>query len=130
MKKFEKDNEVLGERLRAVRKRLGWTQRKMAVFLNLDSTYVSQLENGRKPVDESYVLRAEAAEREKPAGPRATGSPDEMREGVVAYMATLSAEDKLRLIRESEGAAVASSRTRMAGIETLKAAAEKVKKEL
>ena len=36
----------------------------MAQKLNLDSTYLSQLENGRREVDEFYVNRAEEMARE------------------------------------------------------------------
>jgi len=48
----------------AARKRLGWSQVQMAQRLNLDPTYLSQLENGRREVDEFYVNRAEELARE------------------------------------------------------------------
>jgi transcriptional regulator with XRE-family HTH domain len=48
-----------GKLLMASRKRLGLSQVQMAQKLNLDSTYLSQLENGRREVDEFYVQRAE-----------------------------------------------------------------------
>jgi len=48
----------------AARKRLGYSQVQMAAKLNLDSTYLSQLENGRREVDEFYVQRAEELARE------------------------------------------------------------------
>ena len=48
----------------AARKRLGFSQVQMAQKLNLDSTYLSQLENGRREVDEFYVQRAEELARE------------------------------------------------------------------
>ena len=44
--------------LRETRKRMGWTQQRMAKELGLDSTYLSQLENDRRPVDEYYITRA------------------------------------------------------------------------
>jgi ribosome-binding protein aMBF1 (putative translation factor) len=48
-----------GKLLVAVRKRLGFSPAQMAEKLNLDSTYLSQLENGRREVDEFHVQRAE-----------------------------------------------------------------------
>jgi len=53
-----------GKLLVAARKRLGFSQVQMAAKLNLDSTYLSQLENGRREVDEFYVQRAEELARE------------------------------------------------------------------
>jgi transcriptional regulator with XRE-family HTH domain len=53
-----------GKLLMAARKRMGFSQVQMAQKLNLDSTYLSQLENGRREVDESYVQRAEELARE------------------------------------------------------------------
>jgi transcriptional regulator with XRE-family HTH domain len=52
-------NSDKGKLLMAARKRLGFSQVQMAEKLNLDSTYLSQLENGRREVDEFYVQRAE-----------------------------------------------------------------------
>lgn len=51
----------------AARKRIGLRQVEMAERLNLDSTYLSQLENGRREVDEFYVRWAEelATEHER-----------------------------------------------------------------
>ena len=48
----------------AARKRLGLNQVQMAQKLNLDPTYLSQLENGRREVDEFYVHRSEELARE------------------------------------------------------------------
>jgi transcriptional regulator with XRE-family HTH domain len=53
-----------GKLLMAARKRLGLSQVQMAQKLNLDSSYLSQLENGRREVDEFYVHRAEEMVRE------------------------------------------------------------------
>jgi transcriptional regulator with XRE-family HTH domain len=53
-----------GKLLISARKRLGLSQVEMAQKLNLDSTYLSQLENGRREVDEFYVNRAEELARE------------------------------------------------------------------
>ena len=58
------NNFEKGKLLIAARKRLGWSQVQMAQKLNLDSTYLSQLENGRREVDEFYVQRAEELARE------------------------------------------------------------------
>jgi transcriptional regulator with XRE-family HTH domain len=57
-------NVEKGKLLVAARKRLGFSQVQMAEKLNLDSTYLSQLENGRREIDEFYVLRAEELARE------------------------------------------------------------------
>jgi transcriptional regulator with XRE-family HTH domain len=57
-------NVEKGKLLVAARKRLGFSQVQMAEKLNLDSSYLSQLENGRREVDEDYVLRAEELARE------------------------------------------------------------------
>jgi transcriptional regulator with XRE-family HTH domain len=53
-----------GRLLMAARKRLGFSQVQMAEKLNLDSSYLSLLENGRREVDEFYVQRAEELARE------------------------------------------------------------------
>ncbi len=53
-----------GKLLVAARKRLGYSQVQMAAELHLDSTYLSQLENGRREVDEFYVQRAEEMARD------------------------------------------------------------------
>jgi transcriptional regulator with XRE-family HTH domain len=53
------NNVDKGRLLLAARKRLGFSQVQMAQKLNLDSTYLSLLENGRREVDEFYVQRAE-----------------------------------------------------------------------
>jgi transcriptional regulator with XRE-family HTH domain len=53
-----------GKLLISARKRLGFSQVQMAQKLNLDSSYLSQLENGRREVDEFYVNRAEELARE------------------------------------------------------------------
>ena len=57
-------NADKGKLLMAARKRLGLSQVQMAQKLNLDHTYLSQLENGRREVDEFYVQRAEELARE------------------------------------------------------------------
>ena len=57
-------NADKGKLLMTARKRLGFSQMQMATKLNLDSTYISQLENGRREVDEFYVERAEELARE------------------------------------------------------------------
>ena len=57
-------NAEKGKLLIAARKRLDFSQVQMAEKLNLDSTYLSQLENGRREVDDFYVERAEELARE------------------------------------------------------------------
>lgn len=44
--------------LRDIRKSIGWTQVQLSAALELDPTYLSQLENGRKPLDDSYLRKA------------------------------------------------------------------------
>ena len=39
-----------GERVRALRKKKGWTQVEMADYLGLDRSYVSQIENGKRNI--------------------------------------------------------------------------------
>jgi len=53
-----------GNLLMAARKRMGLSQVEMAGKLGLDSTYISQLENGRRKVGDFYVQRAEELVRE------------------------------------------------------------------
>jgi transcriptional regulator with XRE-family HTH domain len=53
-----------GKLLVTARKRLGFSQVQMAEKLNLDSSYLSQLENGRREVGKFYVERAEELMRE------------------------------------------------------------------
>jgi transcriptional regulator with XRE-family HTH domain len=57
-------NADKGKLLVAARKRLGFSQAQMAKKLNLDSSYLSQLENGRREVGKFYVERAEELARE------------------------------------------------------------------
>lgn len=44
--------------LRDVRRRLGWSQVEMGEALGLDSSYLSQLENDKRPIDHWYVNKA------------------------------------------------------------------------
>ena len=48
-----------GQILWETRKKLHFNQKKMADLLKLDSTYLSQLENGHRHVDNWYVQRAQ-----------------------------------------------------------------------
>jgi transcriptional regulator with XRE-family HTH domain len=73
-------NAEKGKRLMAARKRLGFSQVQMAEKLNLDPTYISQLENGRREVDEFYVARAEELAREFAEVNKIKTSTDAMRE--------------------------------------------------
>lgn len=52
-----------GKLLREARKRLKWNQDEAGKALNLDPSYVSQLENGRRPVDFSYVEKLRDLEK-------------------------------------------------------------------
>ena len=75
-------NEDKGRRLTAARRRLGFRQVQMAQKLNLDSTYLSQLENGRREVDEFYVQRAEELAREFENANKSKGASEEIRESM------------------------------------------------
>jgi transcriptional regulator with XRE-family HTH domain len=54
------NNFEKGGRLRDLRKERGYTQRQMAGVLDIDATYLSQLENGRKEVRDWHLRKAEA----------------------------------------------------------------------
>lgn len=53
-----------GKILREARKQLGLTQKDMALRLGLDSTYLSQLENGHREVDDHYLKKANEVKAE------------------------------------------------------------------
>jgi transcriptional regulator with XRE-family HTH domain len=84
-------NSDKGKLLMAARKRLGFSQVQMAQELNLDSTYLSQLENGRREVNEFYVQRAEEMARERENENRFRDSVEAARESL----------DQAALTRES-----------------------------
>lgn len=46
------------KQLREMRLRLDWTQQQMADALGLDPSYLSQLENGRRKLDDWYLKKA------------------------------------------------------------------------
>src|SRR5882757_658317 len=71
----------------AARKRLGFSQVQMAEKLNLDSTYLSQLENGRREVDEFYVQRAQELAREFENANKFKASADALRDSL-GYVVT------------------------------------------
>jgi transcriptional regulator with XRE-family HTH domain len=71
-----------GKLLMAARKRLGFSQVQMAEKLNLDSTYLSQLENGRREVDEFYVQRAEELARDFDNANKFKATAEAMRESL------------------------------------------------
>lgn len=70
-----------GKLLRDARKRLGFTQETMAEKLGLDPTYVSQLEKGRRNVDEFYLKRVEEIEGE-------FNKSNKVKEGTTPYTTT------------------------------------------
>jgi transcriptional regulator with XRE-family HTH domain len=86
-----------GKLLMASRKRLGLSQVQMAQKLNLDSTYLSQLENGRREVDEFYVQRAEELAREFENLNKFKVASEEIREAI--GQATPSRESCLEYLR-------------------------------
>lgn len=51
--------------LREMRRRLEWTQQQMAEALGLDPSYLSQLENGRRKLDDWYLKKAGEFEKTK-----------------------------------------------------------------
>lgn len=66
MTKVEKENPAwkqAGEKIRESRKRAGLNQDQMAKAMNLDKSYLSQLENGHRWVDSFYVNRAAEIEK-------------------------------------------------------------------
>jgi len=71
-----------GKLLISARKRLGFSQVQMAQKLNLDSTYLSQLENGRREVDEFYVQRADELAHEFENANKLRASAEALRESI------------------------------------------------
>src|SRR6185312_14839403 len=69
----------------------------MAQKLNLDSTYLSQLENGRREVDEFYVQRADELAREFENANKLLASAEAIRESL--DQATPSREACLQYLR-------------------------------
>ena len=53
------------KQLREMRRRLDWTQQQMAEALGLDPSYLSQLENGRRKLDDWYLKKAGEFEKTK-----------------------------------------------------------------
>jgi DNA-binding XRE family transcriptional regulator len=53
------------KQLREMRRRLEWTQQQMAEALGLDPSYLSQLENGRRKLDDWYLKKAGEFEKGK-----------------------------------------------------------------
>jgi transcriptional regulator with XRE-family HTH domain len=53
------------KQLREMRRRLDWTQQQMADALGLDPSYLSQLENGRRKLDDWYLKKAGEFEKTK-----------------------------------------------------------------
>jgi len=64
------------KQLREMRRRLEWTQQQMAEALGLDPSYLSQLENGRRKLDDWYLKKASEFERNKAAGLLGSASAD------------------------------------------------------
>lgn len=91
-------NPQKAKTLRDTRKRIGYNQREMATALGLDPSYLSQLENAVRPVDEWYVSRA--AEIAKSIESKIAGSSAPMgqacEEHLRAFLATCG-EDVARL---------------------------------
>jgi DNA-binding XRE family transcriptional regulator len=53
------------KQLREMRRRLEWTQQQMAEALGLDPSYLSQLENGHRKLDDWYLKKAGEFEKNK-----------------------------------------------------------------
>lgn len=58
MKKIDKDAEILCGILRDFRIEMGYTQRKIAEYLQIDRTTYAKYENGRKPEIDVFVYLA------------------------------------------------------------------------
>lgn len=72
------------KRLREVRRRLEWTQQQMADALGLDASYLSQLENGHRNLDDWYLKKA--SEFEKNQAPPEPRSSRASAEACVSYL--------------------------------------------
>ena len=62
--------------LREMRRRLEWTQQQMAEALGLDPSYLSQLENGRRKLDDWYLKKAGEFEKMKTANIFGNATPE------------------------------------------------------
>src|SRR4051794_17126188 len=91
-------NEDKGKLLMTARKRLRLSQVQMGQRLNLDPTYLSQLENGKREVDAFYVQRAEEMAREFERENKFQGTSDEVRDAIT--QAGPSRESCLEYFRE------------------------------
>ncbi len=72
------------KRLREVRRRLEWTQQQMADALGLDASYLSQLENGHRNLDDWYLKKAGELEKNQTAPEPRSSRPSA--EACVAYL--------------------------------------------
>jgi transcriptional regulator with XRE-family HTH domain len=79
--------------LREMRRRLEWTQQQMAEALGLDPSYLSQLENGRRKLDDWYLKKASEFEKSKSPSLIGSGSAD-------AYSLESTAESCLAYLRQ------------------------------
>lgn len=79
------------KQLREMRRRLEWTQQQMAEALGLDPSYLSQLENGRRKLDDWYLKKAGEFEKTKTANifgsvPPESYSMESTAESCLAYL--------------------------------------------
>jgi transcriptional regulator with XRE-family HTH domain len=81
------------KQLREMRRRLEWTQQQMAEALGLDPSYLSQLENGRRKLDDWYLKKASEFEKSKAAGILGDGSAE-------SYSLQSTAESCIAYLRE------------------------------
>lgn len=49
---------IQGSELKAIREALGWGQRKFAEEIGMTQTYISQMEQGKKPIERRTELSA------------------------------------------------------------------------
>jgi transcriptional regulator with XRE-family HTH domain len=54
------DYNVIGQRIRTVRKRKGYTQEKLAENLDVSTVYVSQIENGKTKLSLEMLIKIAA----------------------------------------------------------------------
>jgi DNA-binding XRE family transcriptional regulator len=81
------------KQLREMRRRLEWTQQQMAEALGLDPSYLSQLENGRRKLDDWYLKKASEFEKSKSGGIITSGPAD-------SYSLESTAESCLAYLRQ------------------------------
>ena len=81
------------KQLREMRLRLDWTQQQMAEALGLDPSYLSQLENGRRKLDDWYLKKAGEFEQSKASNIFGNATPE-------SYSLQTSAESCITYLKQ------------------------------